>query len=340
MVGGQLAVQAFYMISGFYMTLVLKEKYIGQNKSYKLFLGNRFLRLYPTYWFILILTVLLSLFAGAISDGVFWLRLQPYFTNIHAFNFGSLIPLFLANLLLIGQDWIMFLGIDPSTSQLFFTTNFWKTDPQLYTFLLVPQAWTIGVEITFYLVAPLLVRLRFFWIVLIALFSLLFRLVLISKGLSHDPWSYRFFPNELLFFMLGTIAYYIYKRLQKLKLSSTWLWTPTLLVILNTLFFASVEIPHKYEIYLTEFFLALPFIFLYSKDNKFDQKIGDLSYPVYMSHMLFVMIIGKLSFITNILGEGITVALSTILLSILINHFIANPLEKFRQRRVVSNKSL
>ena len=28
LVGGQVAVQAFYMISGFYMTLVLNEKYV------------------------------------------------------------------------------------------------------------------------------------------------------------------------------------------------------------------------------------------------------------------------------------------------------------------------
>jgi len=37
LVGGQAAVQAFYIISGFYMALVLNEKYIGENRSYYLF---------------------------------------------------------------------------------------------------------------------------------------------------------------------------------------------------------------------------------------------------------------------------------------------------------------
>ncbi len=46
LVGGQIAVQAFYIISGFYMALILNEKYIGANNSYKLFISNRFLRLY------------------------------------------------------------------------------------------------------------------------------------------------------------------------------------------------------------------------------------------------------------------------------------------------------
>ncbi|MCF8321913.1 MAG: acyltransferase family protein [Flavobacterium sp.] len=58
LVGGKTAVQAFYIISGFYMTLILNEKYIGNNNSYKLFITNRFLRLYPIYWIILLLTVL------------------------------------------------------------------------------------------------------------------------------------------------------------------------------------------------------------------------------------------------------------------------------------------
>ena len=52
-VGGPLAVQAFFIISGFYMSLILNEKYIGVNNSYKLFISNRFLRLYPMYWVIL-----------------------------------------------------------------------------------------------------------------------------------------------------------------------------------------------------------------------------------------------------------------------------------------------
>jgi peptidoglycan/LPS O-acetylase OafA/YrhL len=62
--GGSIAVQAFYIISGFYIALILNEKYIDQNNSYKLFITNRFLRIYPIYWLVLLLTVL-SAFALA-----------------------------------------------------------------------------------------------------------------------------------------------------------------------------------------------------------------------------------------------------------------------------------
>jgi peptidoglycan/LPS O-acetylase OafA/YrhL len=57
-VGGSTAVEAFFIISGFYITLILNEKYIKANNSYKLFITNRFLRLYPFYWIVLILSLL------------------------------------------------------------------------------------------------------------------------------------------------------------------------------------------------------------------------------------------------------------------------------------------
>ena len=47
--GGLVSVQIFFIISGFYMTMILDNKYVGKG-SYRLFLSNRFLRLYPIYW--------------------------------------------------------------------------------------------------------------------------------------------------------------------------------------------------------------------------------------------------------------------------------------------------
>src|SRR5215475_13496698 len=49
------AVQSFFVISGFYMALVLNEKY-GPN-SYWLFISNRLLRLWPAYIVVLVLSL-------------------------------------------------------------------------------------------------------------------------------------------------------------------------------------------------------------------------------------------------------------------------------------------
>ena len=68
-VGGQIAVQAFYIISGFYMALILNEKYIGINNSYKLFISNRFLRIYPIYWIVFIITIIASIASNIYTNG-------------------------------------------------------------------------------------------------------------------------------------------------------------------------------------------------------------------------------------------------------------------------------
>ena len=56
--GATEAVETFFMISGFYMAMILTEKYRGPG-SYRLFLGNRSLRIYPAYWVVAALTVVL-----------------------------------------------------------------------------------------------------------------------------------------------------------------------------------------------------------------------------------------------------------------------------------------
>ena len=64
-----LAVETFFIVSGFYMALILNEKYIGKNNSYKLFISNRFLKLYPIYWVVLVLSLMFELSYLAIKGG-------------------------------------------------------------------------------------------------------------------------------------------------------------------------------------------------------------------------------------------------------------------------------
>ena len=47
MVPGHVAVQAFFIVSGFYMSLILNEKH--KNRSALVFDSNRFLRFFPTH---------------------------------------------------------------------------------------------------------------------------------------------------------------------------------------------------------------------------------------------------------------------------------------------------
>lgn len=120
LVGGQIAVQAFFIISGFYMTLILNEKYIGANHSYRLFISNRTLRLYPVYWVVFLLTVFYSGYIYFSSDGLKYGNFHPYVTYIKDLNITSILFLILTNIFLFFQDIVMFLGVDLETGSLFY----------------------------------------------------------------------------------------------------------------------------------------------------------------------------------------------------------------------------
>src|ERR1700722_2221241 len=59
-----LAVKTFFMISGFYMTLILTSKYHAERGGYWLFISNRFLRIYPSYLVVLAVSGLMYMAAA------------------------------------------------------------------------------------------------------------------------------------------------------------------------------------------------------------------------------------------------------------------------------------
>lgn len=338
MVGGALAVQAFYIISGFYMTLILNEKYVGANSSYKLFISNRLLRLFPIYWTILILTILYSVVVMFTSNGTDLGSFSYFSIYWNNMGVGTVFYLIFTNIFLFLQDTVMFLSLDTTSGSLFFVRNFHDHEPALYNFLMVPQAWTIGVEIAFYLIAPFLVRRKLKVIIPLIAASLLLRAFLYYYlNLKNDPWTYRFFPTELVFFLLGIVAYHIYKKLQHVALKEIHLKLIWFCVIAATLLHSFSPIPKKDYLYLAGFFICLPFVFILTKKWKKDAYIGELSYPIYISHILILTIVKTLN-IPIPGGLGLTVAILTIGLSLALNEIVAKRIEKIRQKRLVANR--
>ncbi len=332
-VGGQIAVQAFYIISGFYMALILNEKYIGLNNSYKLFITNRFLRLYPIYWTVLIITILSSTVSLLLTNGENSGALYSYLKYYDSLSLGSFIFIIVTNIIIFFQDVVLFLGIDTTSGHLFFTSNFGNTNPPLYSFYFVPQAWTIGVELTFYLIAPFIARRRLKIIFLLIFLSLLLRLILIQNGLKYDPWSYRFFPTEMVFFLLGIVSYKIYNKMRAAKINKLFLNIIFIVILSFTLLYNFITIPGKYFLFFLLFFLCLPFIFILTKKWKFDTYIGEWSYPIYISHLLLLRILHILK-IPDIGGLGLSLTIVSILFSIVLNELLTKRIERIRQKRV------
>jgi peptidoglycan/LPS O-acetylase OafA/YrhL len=332
LVGSEIAVQSFYIISGFYMTLVLNEKYIGDNSSYFLFIKNRFLRLYPFYWLMLFLTILASFVFFIKTDGENFGRLQVYIENFGNLSFGTLLFLFFINFFLFFQDLVMFMGVNSTDGSLYFTFNFSESNPPLHFFLLIPQAWTVSVELTFYLIAPFLMRRKYYIILVLIFLSLILRLFLQSIGLDKNPWTYRFFPTELVFFLLGYISYKIYFKIKNIEMNQFINYTLFSLVILMTLFFDKIIYEHKKIAYFLIFFTTLPFVFNFTKKWKYDNYIGELSYPIYISHILIYYVFQGLN-IANNEYIGLILILTSSFFSIFLIEVIGKKVEKLRQEK-------
>jgi len=113
--GGRIAVETLFMISGFYISLILHTTYNDK----VLFWSNRILRLMPGYYVVAALTLV----AVVISDVEIYSRFED-FSQLPVY---AKIFLVLTNGLLYFQDVTMFLGINGGN--LNFVTNFANSTP-------------------------------------------------------------------------------------------------------------------------------------------------------------------------------------------------------------------
>ncbi len=331
--GSEVAVQSFFIISGFYMSFILNEKYTGKNNSYSLFITNRFLRIYPLYWLILFLAIAYAMAISIYSKGIHLSFLGIYYTYYYCMDAGTLILLACANILIFFQDLIMFLGFNTVNGHLFFTADFQNTDPALYRFVLIPQAWSLAIEICFYLVAPFILKRNIKFISVLIFLSLALRFFLYRSGLDHDPWTYRFFPTELVFFLLGYLSYRIYKWIGSKEINTAYMKLMLCFIIVFSMVYSLFFFPGKMYLYFLCFILCIPFIFLLTKEWKADAYIGELSYPIYISHLLVLTVINILN-LQLPGGMGLTLILATIIFSILLNALVVNKIEDYRKKRL------
>ena len=336
--GGVFAVKVFFIISGFYMTMILSKKYSGKG-SYSLFISNRFLRIYPIYWVVIGLTVGISIISYFIFGN--WIRLVPYVAYNDIMNLKTIAFLGLTNIFLFGQDVVMFLGLNLDNGSMFFTNNFLLTDPQLHIFLFVPQAWTIGLELLFYLIAPFIVRRNIKTIGLVIAISIIVRgFIYFNLGLQHDPWTYRFFPNELALFLFGAISYNIYDYIYKNPIKMVYNKIIAVIYFLLLIFYNHIPdfefiLDIKSVLFYTITGLSIPSLFLLTRTSKLDNRIGDLSYPIYIVHMLIIYVTSLLIMKLDLqINMGFVVIVLTMIISYVLVKFVSDPIEKYRQSRV------
>src|SRR6266699_1944463 len=276
-------VYSFFIISGFYMAFILNKKYVGKKGSYLLFLSNRFLRIYPIYWVVLLVSIVFSgvllLFRVDIGDVSGFLRYYAYLLHGHAL----MLPV------AIGADVIR------NVTMIFHCGYFTRCESSLNKGLnTTGVVWTLNLELLFYLVAPLLLRRKGLarYGVIAGVFLLWF-VIFHFRLLSFYTTAYAFL-HAMKLFMLGFISFILYEKLPLKKISPITLVLICLLFYGFILLYSHIPLPslrYKWLMFNDYFYYlsvvaALPFLFQFSNLLRFDGFIGQLSYPIYISHLL------------------------------------------------------
>lgn len=284
------AVHIFFVISGFYMCMVIKRKYGFDAKGLRTFYFNRFLRLYPTFIF----TVCASLL---------WYGVCQWTTNgtgkkaaiieISHFlpNWGMLL-LWLPNFTLVGVDlptWFTAVkgaGVELAGTAL--SSNCGNGTLWLGLTLWVPQAWTIGCELWFYILAPLVIA-RAPWLRIVGVGAVSAALMVLCSHYflygGYFVWIFWFW-----LFALGMMAFLVYEKVEE-KLGFFQKY-PVFALGFALFCCAAFTMPFlvgwhvPYWLLIPSALVVVPLLFGATKTSKVDRFLGEFSYPVYCTHML------------------------------------------------------
>jgi peptidoglycan/LPS O-acetylase OafA/YrhL len=320
--GGTNSVEIFFLVSGFYIALILDKTY----KSKRMFYLNRILRLYPVYLIVCLLVLLTSILRRGFAENLF--GYSPLVLLISTFS----------NLTLIGTDWLMFFDTSNGGIQL---TSSVVTGDRMRDLLWIAPAWSLGIEITFYAMAPILCRWRsrFLIAAIIGLCTIRIFFNQSEFNFAGSPFDARFFPFELPYFLVGILLYRC-KRDAKLEVTIPLKYLYSALF----LFFLIFEpIRSSFDLSRTASMAVLVIVaavvVLFGQSSEFDRKFGELSYPIYISHVFIAQvyefsstgIVKKFSLLDN---NHISMSVQ-VLLIVLVSYFllqITKPIEKIRDK--------
>lgn len=242
------AVVAFYLLSGYVVASLLAP---GTPMAQRplLFYGERALRLLPLYYFF----TLLGMLAWRVAAP------QPYI----AVESPSMAQ-WLANLAIVPLDFFMF----------------W---PSLEALVFVPPAWSLGLELQFYALAPWLVRSRTAMAAgMVA--TLAVQAAATWGAINSDVYGYRLLCGTLFVFLSGAWLYqWRNARTPGWPLVALWLAMAALAAGAGAA--GRWGTPFLLEV-AVGFLVALPLVALLSglSRRRWDDAVGNLAYGVFLAH--------------------------------------------------------
>ena len=307
---GTIAVSSFFFISGFLMPLAYQAHYqiFSLWEGLKKFYINRILRIFPIYW-ASILTVLIMFWINLIRGKA----LDPSLYKI---------PTYIQNFLLIGLNQSKVWG------------GYYRFNN---------PAWTLDIELQYYLLAPFLILATRRYKMAVNLILIIFSIV--SVHFILNPFDLvdidRSFLAWSVFFILG-YAFYESSRLQKLLSRVPIVVSGTILAFLAACLVRSTNIAN--HLVTLGFMVMSAHLLVLQKKYKFgpiDKLAGDLSYPVYILHIVFFPFFIKFASMVGldsigIIPQFIFSLMGHILISTLVGfsalRLIADPIDTLREK--------
>ncbi len=299
---GTMCVFGFYTMAGFLMTLIINEDYGTSMRGKALFVYNRILRLYPLYY-----ACLLASFAIVLVTGV--MPLNP------AFRMPVGLYEWLPQLTIMGLN---------------------GPGPESFPVRLVPTAWSLDIEIVYYLLIGLVIGTSRTACLAWFLLALALTVYWPASGVEFND-KYRTWEGPMLTFAAGSVCFHWRSLLlQYAQLP----WAAALLLAAGVIAFMGSQL-HIYRSdiewfshYAAIFAFAVLMMCVHGLENKrgiskLNRWCGDLSYPFFLMHWQVGVLVMHGGFAKGWLFFFITVLLA-FLLSALLVYLVDRPLTPVR----------
>jgi peptidoglycan/LPS O-acetylase OafA/YrhL len=300
---GAHAVTGFYIVSGFLMTKVINEVYLG-DKGRLRYLINRVLRIYPLY--LLILTVTL------ICVFIF-----PEYFKVYS----------LIRLPTNANEWFSNL------------TLFRLTDSAT---ILIPPAWSLYVEVVFYMIIAFIGRSQmviFLWFII----SVFYTVWMVENNYSFGDRYYPLTAASLFFSAGAVIYFIIDKNRSTIYLDKIPKKVIFIIFALFIVFPLLVGSWGGGRHWLGYYGASAIFLFLFSvlvakkqlKGSHYDDYMGDLAYPIFLTHFFAEGLVNLITLNKFVINGHIHFLLSTfacLLISIGYLKWMEPLIERLRSR--------
>ncbi|WLG42453.1 acyltransferase [Pseudomonas sp. FP1740] len=285
---GVIAVISFLIISGFVMTSLIERNYKASEKV-RLFYTDRALRLYPQFllYFFISCAVIYFLLPGT-----------PQAADLTLKNIAASLPIVPLGFYMFGA----------AGSQI------------------LPPAWSLGLEMCFYLVIPFLILYKargVAFVLSVAVF------MVASLGyINADLYGYRLLPGVLFMFLCGS---YLYKPQAKdLAIAAG---TTVAAALMFTAIMAGLIERRPFNAEVTAgIVLGVPAVYLLTKlrFHRVDELLGNISYGVFLNHfvvMYFLRAFWPVAYDGHIVAAVLTLSF---LLSGVSYYYVERPALKLR----------